>query len=687
MKLARLILLVALLALGCTAQAWADAPDPIPAATHGTLVTNSDGSRTLTVWGGTNPNTDPGWQWTTHNSDCNTDRSGAGYAIDWNDPTQQYNPITGKGSIGTVFVGTHDDNVVHPTPQEDSSKPAAVDSSDYTKWLGGCGVYADHTNQQLPDGTTKSGKWNQGTWGPISHTYPASVTGPISVCPVMYDVHGKGSGTPPNGAKEIIAGGTGHNGDNSIESNGDTPQGNGCFATTFGTPHLTILKQVSKDGGATWSKSVTVDPGATVEYQFTVTNDGDAGTTLTGVQVNELSNIADCDSTLHAVSGSSTLAPGQSAVFQCTHTMGSSDLTNVANASGTYTPSGGTPETVVSNNDTADVHVQHPGLDVNKTAAESAVVVGGVIHYTVTVTNTGDTPLTVTPSDTGCDGFNGSSFTLQPGASQTLNCTHTATSNDGGSYTNNACATGSDSNGGSVSDCDQVTTPVQHPAIAIDKTGPATANAGDKVTYTLTVTDPGDTSFADANVGVSDPQCNGAPVTLVSKNGDTSPGTLDPGDVWTYNCSVQTAASDTAVHNVATVVGTDTAGHTVQSSDTADTTLVAPQQAVLGERVTPGAARLAGPTGCVAKVFTARVRGTKIATVTFVLDGKVIKRFTKPTSAGTYGLRINPAKMKIGVHRLVTKVTFTKGSGTAAKTLRLSFQRCAKRLAKPRFTG
>jgi uncharacterized repeat protein (TIGR01451 family) len=460
------VLLLALFALAfAAAPAWADAPDPIPSATHGTLVTNSDGSRTLTVWGGTDPSTDPGWQWTTHGSDCNTDRSGAGYAIDWNDPTQQYNPITGKGNLGTFFMGTQADNVVHPTPQLDPSKPAAQDVSDpsqYANWRGGCGVYANHGATTLPDGSTKSGPWSQGTWGPISHTYPASVTGQISVCPIMYDVHGKSSGTAPNGAKEITAGGNGHNGDNSLESNGNTPQGNGCFTTTFTSPN---------------------------------------------------------------------------------------------------------------------------------------------------------------------------------------------------------------------------------PAIAIDKTGPATANAGDKVTYTLTVTDPGNTSFPEGNVNVSDPQCNGAPVTLVSKNGDGSPGTLDPGDSWTYNCSVQTSSSDTAVHNVATVVGTDTNGNKVQASDTADTTLNPPQQAVLGTRVTPGAARLLGPTGCVAKVFTARVRGTKIAKVTFVLDGKVVKRLTKPTSAGTFGLRINPAKMRVGVHRLVTKVTFKKGSGTAAKTLRLSFQRCAKRLAKPRFTG
>jgi hypothetical protein len=43
--------------------------------------------------------------------------------------------------------------------------------------------------------------------------------------------------------------------------------------------------------------------------------------------------------------------------------------------------------------------------------------------------------------------------------------------------------------------------------------------------------------------------------------------------------------------------------------------------------------------------------------------------------------------MKIGVHRLVVNVTFQSGSGTKPKTMKLSFQRCAKKLVAPRFTG
>ena len=108
---------------------------------------------------------------------------------------------------------------------------------------------------------------------------------------------------------------------------------------------------------------------------------------------------------------------------------------------------------------------------------------------------------------------------------------------------------------------------------------------------------------------------------------------------------------------------------------------------MLPERITPGAANLFGPTGCVAKKFNARVRGTKIATVTFVLDGKVKKVVKNTKNLSLIQFRVNPARLKIGVHKLIVNITFQAGSGTKPKTIRLSFQRCAKKLAAPRFTG
>jgi uncharacterized repeat protein (TIGR01451 family) len=279
---------------------------------------------------------------------------------------------------------------------------------------------------------------------------------------------------------------------------------------------------------------------------------------------------------------------------------------------------------------------------------------------------------------------------LDPGETWTYTCTTPALHSDEDAnhvITNIATAAGKDQYGDPVSDQDDDTTKVIHPAIAIDKTGPATAQAGDKIAYVLTVTNPGDTPFAASTVIVTDAQCNGDPVTLLGKGGDATPASFDPGDVWTYTCSLQTAAGDQSVENHASAEATDQLGKVVASADVATAVLSQPQQVVLPARITPGAARLAGATGCQSRAFNARIRGSKIATVTFVLDGKVVKKVTNRKNASLIALRVQPSKLRLGVHRLVVNVTFQSSSGSKAKTFRLSFQRCAKKLVTPRFTG
>jgi len=111
------------------------------------------------------------------------------------------------------------------------------------------------------------------------------------------------------------------------------------------------------------------------------------------------------------------------------------------------------------------------------------------------------------------------------------------------------------------------------------------------------------------------------------------------------------------------------------------------EQIVLPERVVPGSARLVAPTGCVARAFNARVSGQNVARVVFTLDGKKIKTLTKPNAGVRFQVRVNPAKMKIGVHRILATVNFAAATKTSPQTFRISFQRCAKKLVAPRFTG
>jgi hypothetical protein len=110
----------------------------------------------------------------------------------------------------------------------------------------------------------------------------------------------------------------------------------------------------------------------------------------------------------------------------------------------------------------------------------------------------------------------------------------------------------------------------------------------------------------------------------------------------------------------------------------------APEQLVLGERIGAVRAKLLAPSGCLSRTFSARVRGAGIASVVFILDGRKVK--TVRTKAG-FVARINPARLSIGVHRLVATIKFSASSHAKSRTLRSSFQRCAKRLVSPRFTG
>lgn len=101
------------------------------------------------------------------------------------------------------------------------------------------------------------------------------------------------------------------------------------------------------------------------------------------------------------------------------------------------------------------------------------------------------------------------------------------------------------------------------PAIAIDKSGPSIATAGDTLHYTPRVTNPGTVPIPGDQVEVSDPVCDDDPGRTDTADGsgaDDTPDTLDPPDTWTYSCSHKTPGpgADRAlsvVTNTATVNG------------------------------------------------------------------------------------------------------------------------------------
>jgi Domain of unknown function DUF11 len=105
------------------------------------------------------------------------------------------------------------------------------------------------------------------------------------------------------------------------------------------------------------------------------------------------------------------------------------------------------------------------------------------------------------------------------------------------------------------------------PEIAIDKTSNAQeVDKGDTVTYTYTVTNPGDLALSD--ISVTDDKCS----LIVYQSGDANTNNiLESGETWVYACSME--LNDTTT-NKATVEGTDSFQETVTASDSVTVTVI-----------------------------------------------------------------------------------------------------------------
>jgi uncharacterized repeat protein (TIGR01451 family) len=337
---------------------------------------------------------------------------------------------------------------------------------------------------------------------------------------------------------------------------------------------------------------------------------------------------------------------------------------------------------------------------------------GDQLTFTFEVTNPGTTPLkNIVVSDDKCAPVSGpvqklggnADALLDVGETWVYTCSMTTPAHTAGdtNLVNVVTMSATDADGEPVGDTDQHTTRILHPAIAIDKTGPATAQAGQPIDYALVVTNPGDVPFLAANVNVSDALCE-APPLLVTTNGDATPGQLDPGDTWGYMCRVRTLVGQTQVVNVGVVTGKDSfAGRTVTDDDPATTQLTQPpaaisiapqiaapaQSGVLAATAESGTARLTGPAKCAKGPFEVRVTGRAIAQVRFALDGRTIKTIKAINGRTVFKVKINPRGGGSQMHRVTARVTFTGASATKARTLRYVYLRCPRQAVLPQFTG
>jgi hypothetical protein len=277
-------LLGALAMLGSMAvPAMADAPIPIPGTTKvDSIITNSDGSHTVTLEGQ--------WTWATHLK-CPTSRDGVGYQVDWFDGNSA-NPIGSENSpIGVLYVGDSVDNIVHSIDTLGGSNSPTSGNAFFD---GVPSSYLTHNTTNSTPTSTDADGWvsncnnmdpstqiSSGTWGPISHVYAPEVAA-FTVCPVMYDPHGDGTSNGgvigSSSVKEITAGGTGHNSDNSYEGNGDANQ---CLQSTFAIPPPSSSSPPSSPPPPTPEPAPTTTTAATTTTTTTTTAEAVTKTTTT----------------------------------------------------------------------------------------------------------------------------------------------------------------------------------------------------------------------------------------------------------------------------------------------------------------------------------------------------------------------------------------------------------------------
>jgi hypothetical protein len=209
------------------------------------------------------------------------------------------------------------------------------------------------------------------------------------------------------------------------------------------------------------------------------------------------------------------------------------------------------------------------------------------------------------------------------------------------------------------------------------------------VSFAVTGQNSGVSGVCTYPSGEADPECK------TDSNGQvvfTYPDTKGAGSD-TINASVTLEGG--TQHATAEETWTPPESTTTTPTTTTTTTTTAAKTTTASSGVLPakesvppkGTARAASIRGCIAQTgYLAAVHGTSIASVTFTLDGHKLKTLHKPTSSGTFALRINVHAGS--AHHLSEHVVFTASSKTSATTLHRTLARCAVRKATlPSFTG
>jgi len=339
--------------------------------------------------------------------------------------------------------------------------------------------------------------------------------------------------------------------ENTVTVSGTDPEGTPVEETATETVEVTYTSSYSVTKVA---DVASANIGDTVTYTYTITNTGD--TTISGISVidNVLGDITPADT---------VVAAGEVLTFTATHVVTEADLPSPLE--NTVTVSGTDPEgNPVEETTTETVEVTYTSsYSVTKVADVASANIGDTITYTYTITNTGDTTISgisvidnvlgdITPADT----------VVAAGEVLTFTATHVVTEADLPSpLENTVTVSGTDSQGTPIEETTTETVEVTYTSsYSVTKVADvASANIGDTITYTYTITNTGDTTISGIAV-------------LDSKIGPITPPATEiaPGDVLSFTATYEVTEADlpSPLENTVTVSGTDPEGNPVEETAT-----------------------------------------------------------------------------------------------------------------------
>ena len=360
-----------------------------------------------------------------------------------------------------------------------------------------------------------------------------------------YTVNHAEAGTYPNTAVVTVQDNEGTTG---------TGTDNETVTVTNTPPTVTLDKSVAP--------ATMVEPGGDFTYTLTITNTSPEAVTITALtDDNPLST--DCTNLIGDVLGSGASA-------SCTYIVTRNLVgvyPNTANV--TVTDNEGS---TASANDSASVSVTTvpPAVDLDKSVIPASLAEpGGDFTFTLTITNTGIKPFTITtltddnPLSASCLALIGTSL----GVGGSTSCNYTVNHAEAGIYPNTANITVTDTDGNTATDSDaeSVTVTDVLPAVTLDKSGvPLTLpEPGGVFTFTLTITnnsveavtitgltdDNGLSAACLALIGTSIPA--GGSVSCANTASHTEPGTYTNNASVTVQDNEGNTASDSDSESVA----------------------------------------------------------------------------------------------------------------------------------------